>query len=235
LDWREDASNLDQRLARNRVRHAVLPLLESINPKAVEHLAAFSRGLAGAKRRGALERNLKLDRAARQRVAGIFAKGGGSADLGQGRRLELSTGKARIWVGASDQASLALGVSSWGPGWRFSLKPGIPSARKLKQDQCFWFSLDLLKAKPQWRSCGPGERLRPFGLDGSRLCRDLLADAKVPAWQRDAWPLLQTKEGNLALPGIRRGQGYQAKVGKKALELRWQAPEGALLDKHSLK
>ena len=38
--WREDASNLDQRFARNRVRHKVLPLLESeLNPRVRELLA----------------------------------------------------------------------------------------------------------------------------------------------------------------------------------------------------
>ena len=38
--WREDASNLDPRFARNRVRHKVLPLLESeLNPRVTELLA----------------------------------------------------------------------------------------------------------------------------------------------------------------------------------------------------
>ena len=39
-DWREDASNLDQRLLRNRVRHTLLPLLErEFNPGVVEVLS----------------------------------------------------------------------------------------------------------------------------------------------------------------------------------------------------
>lgn len=38
--WREDASNLDLRFARNRVRHKLLPLLESeLNPRVRERLA----------------------------------------------------------------------------------------------------------------------------------------------------------------------------------------------------
>ncbi|HXC65649.1 MAG TPA: tRNA lysidine(34) synthetase TilS, partial [bacterium] len=235
LAWREDASNLDQRLARNRIRLSVLPLLESINPKAVMHLAAYSQGLGTAKRAASLEQGLGLDRSARSRVSGLLARGRGSTDLGHGKRLEVSNGSARIWMANAEIQSLNVGAYEWGPGWRFSLKPGVPNARKLKQGRSFWFSLDLLKAAPRWRACGDGQRMRPFGLDGSRLCRDLLAEAGVPAWQREAWPLLQTKDGNLALPGVRRGQGYEAKAGENALELRWQAPEGALLDKHSLK
>jgi len=235
LAWREDASNLDQRLARNRIRLAVLPLLESINPKAVDHLAAYARGQASAKHAAPLERGLGLDRGARHRVSALLLRGQGSTDLGHGKRLEVSNGNARIWMANPAVQALSLGAFEWGPGWRFSLKPGVPTARKLKQGRSYWFSRDLLKAEPRWRACGEGQRMRPFGLDGSRLCRDLLAEAGVPAWQREAWPLLETKDGNLALPGVRRGQGYEAKAGEDALELRWRAPSGALLDKHSLK
>ena len=40
LSWREDSSNRDLRLTRNRLRGAVLPLLEQFNPRLVEQLAA---------------------------------------------------------------------------------------------------------------------------------------------------------------------------------------------------
>jgi tRNA(Ile)-lysidine synthase len=39
LAWREDETNADLRLARNRIRHQILPLLRTINPRAVEALA----------------------------------------------------------------------------------------------------------------------------------------------------------------------------------------------------
>ena len=41
--WREDASNLDRAMTRNRVRHGIVPALcREVNVKAVEHLAAFA-------------------------------------------------------------------------------------------------------------------------------------------------------------------------------------------------
>ena len=40
IAWREDSSNQDLRLTRNRLRAEVVPLLETYNPKLVEHLAA---------------------------------------------------------------------------------------------------------------------------------------------------------------------------------------------------
>jgi tRNA(Ile)-lysidine synthase len=45
LAWREDPSNADPRFARARVRHEALPVLEALNPRAVEAIAETSRQL----------------------------------------------------------------------------------------------------------------------------------------------------------------------------------------------
>lgn len=46
LEWREDASNLEEKYTRNKLRLKVLPVLEEINPKAVEHIAETAEILA---------------------------------------------------------------------------------------------------------------------------------------------------------------------------------------------
>jgi tRNA(Ile)-lysidine synthetase-like protein len=47
-----------------------------------------------------------------------------------------------------------------------------------------------------------GDRMRPFGLGGSKKIKDILIDAKVPAWERDAPLVLTDAEGSiLALVG----------------------------------
>ncbi|HTB21482.1 MAG TPA: tRNA lysidine(34) synthetase TilS [bacterium] len=230
--WREDASNRDVDFARNRIRLRVLPELETLNPKAAAHLAEFAAKLAPSKRgrEKDLAGLLRLDQGARQRAAKALARGKGSADLGQGWSLELSSGRARVL--APDAAlDLAVGSSVWGD-WRFELKLAVPSARKLSETGAFWFAPGLLKAGARLRSLKAGERLKPFGFGGRRKAADLLREAGVPAWDRESWPALEAEGRLLALPAARRGTGFEAEAGRKALRLTWKYSG---VDKTSLK
>lgn len=47
IPWREDASNTDERFARNRIRHRVLPSLEARWPGVTERLARAAEALTG--------------------------------------------------------------------------------------------------------------------------------------------------------------------------------------------
>jgi tRNA(Ile)-lysidine synthase len=48
LDWREDASNVDEAFTRNWVRREVLPLLEKRAPGVKERIAAIAAKVRGA-------------------------------------------------------------------------------------------------------------------------------------------------------------------------------------------
>ena len=62
--WREDASNLDLRFARNRVRHKILPHLENeLNPRICELLAETAEIARGEERYWATEVRRALDQA----------------------------------------------------------------------------------------------------------------------------------------------------------------------------
>lgn len=220
--WREDLSNRDLAPARNRLRHRVLPELARINPRAQAHLAAFAASLAAAKRPRDLAGLLKLDRGARARAAAVVAAGRGRADLGRGYSLQVSAGRARL-LAPPPALELRLGSQAWG-GWIFTLKPGRPGARSIKGEASYWFSPALLESGPRLRALKPGERLQPFGFTGRRKAADLLREAGVPAWEREAWPALEAGGGLLALPAVRRGKGFEAQAGKGALRLSWRPP-----------
>ena len=53
------------------------------------------------------------------------------------------------------------------------------------------------------RTRRPGDRIRPLGLDGSKMLQDLFVDAKVPAEQRDHLPLLVVDGEVVWVPGYR--------------------------------
>jgi tRNA(Ile)-lysidine synthase len=56
------------------------------------------------------------------------------------------------------------------------------------------------------RTFRPGDRFRPWGLDGSLKLKKLFIDRKVPPDLRREFPLLVKDEEILWVPGIRRGQ-----------------------------
>jgi tRNA(Ile)-lysidine synthase len=224
--WCEDSSNRDVSLSRNRLRHKVLPQLLAINPAAVRHLAEYAASLAAAKEEQDLAGLLKLDRAARRRARAVLECGHGQADLGQGWTLKASRGQVLVERSSPETLFrpqvLRLGEETrWGEDWLFRLELDVPTARRLKERQAFWFHPAVLERSPAVRPARPGERLHPFGGAGSRLLFDLLAEAGVPRWERAAWPVLTAGADLLGLPGVRRACGWEAEPGQKALRLSW--------------
>jgi len=218
--WREDSSNRDPAYARNRVRLKILPELERINPKAVVHLASFAATLASSKEARDLAGILHLDQGARRRAASTLARGQGRTDLGHGWTLNLSRGQTRVDAPAAT-LKLNLGLTRWN-NWRFELKLAKPTARNLNDSKAFWFSPDFLAGGARLRRLKAGERLKPFGFAGRRKAMDLMREAGVPVWAREDWPALEAEGRLLALPGVRRGSGFEALRGLKALKLTWE-------------
>ncbi len=143
--------------------------------------------------------------------------GHGSTDLGDGWSLTLSSGQAQLKKSAKAPVSLEPkklepgGAVDWA-GWSIQLKPGRAQARSLKEGKAFWFSQDLAHKGLCVRAAKDGERLKAFGLQGSKLVRDLLAEAKVPVWQRQAWPVLEADGRLRGRPGPAAGPGLSARA-----------------------
>jgi len=55
------------------------------------------------------------------------------------------------------------------------------------------------------RSRRPGDRLKPFGMEGTKSVQDLFVDAKLPRALRAVWPIVAGADGEvLWVPGFRR-------------------------------
>ena len=69
----------------------------------------------------------------------------------------------------------------------------------------------------------PGDRMRPFGMDGSRKLSDILVDAKVPARQRPLVPVVRDGERIVWVAGVKSSEDYR--VGpdtQRTVRLAWE-------------
>lgn len=85
-----------------------------------------------------------------------------------------------------------------------------------KSQRVLYMDASALEGNPRWclRHWRRGDRIRPFGMNGSRLVSDLFSDAKMTAAQkREAW--LLTRDGRILwVLGVRTSAHFP--VGKRA-------------------
>ncbi|RXT09016.1 tRNA lysidine(34) synthetase TilS [Ammoniphilus sp. CFH 90114] len=66
------------------------------------------------------------------------------------------------------------------------------------------FDLDQVKGGLTVRSRRPGDRIIPFGMEGTKKVKDLFIDEKVPKQLRERIPMIADNEGLLWIPGLKR-------------------------------
>jgi tRNA(Ile)-lysidine synthase len=74
----------------------------------------------------------------------------------------------------------------------------------LGDDTNAWFDIDDLTFPLKIRSFKPGDRIRPYGMQGSQKIKKLFIDRKIPASQRAKIPLLVSRGAIVWIAGIRR-------------------------------
>lgn len=74
----------------------------------------------------------------------------------------------------------------------------------------------------------PGDRIRPFGMEGTKKVSDLLIDEKIPARARQCVPVVRDANGIVWIAGVRMGEEVRVtERTKHALRLTWQKDSGA--------
>ena len=228
--WRDDPGNAVNRFQRNRIRQAVLPLLEAEGgPGTASRIAraadAARAALAvvpalldahGAGGRLALDVFRPLPPDVRRAVwaealrrwapdaprsAGLVARIDALLDAPVGQRVE--AGGAAVWrerdalafvsatlpaqpvaVGADGTARLASGT------FRASALDAVPAAFSPDPHE-ETVDADRVPCPLAVRPWRDGDRIRPLGMEGSRLVSDLLRDARVPPSGRRAVPVVE--------------------------------------------
>jgi tRNA(Ile)-lysidine synthase len=73
------------------------------------------------------------------------------------------------------------------------------------------------------RTPRPGDRMEPYGMDGSKKLQDIFTDLKIPQMQRADWPVVECGGEIIWLPGYRIARGWELSSDTEpALHLRVQ-------------
>jgi tRNA(Ile)-lysidine synthase len=229
LSWREDASNVDERFARNRIRAllASFPAGETSVLRALEQLTEDEEVLASLVKPEPSVAALRelppaLLRRTLQLMAGVpipdperVLRG---ADLGGGLRSVVEHGQLRfttVQERATPPEELTVpgrvrfgeGVLTAAPGAFSDKSDGILDAASLG---------DTVLVRP-WQH---GDRMKPLGMQGhSKSLQDIFTDRKVPRESRSQLPVV-VSQGEIAwIPGV-VSESFKARGGP-TVRLTW--------------
>jgi len=255
LKWIDDDSNVDARFDRNFIRHEVLPVLQSKWPDATSRLqhAALRFADEAALLRSALDRRLgeigaegvrvPVSVAAepqarpllrrwlesngvggvRERVlTEIVRQAGGAVDRAPQVRVSTqhTVRRFRLHLHLVTDAATRLEPADWILGTDLSTPVGTLVAERRRG-----LGLRSEIARVQVRARCGGERLRPARRGGSRTVKQLLHDAHIPPWLRDAYPLIYVDDTLAAVPGIAIDAAF-AEAGAGVWTLSVRSPDG---------
>ena len=167
-----------------------------------------------------------VDFGAIERIGGLMQQGR------TGRMLELAggwqvrRGYGRLTVRRSDAAPRHGGrtplnvpgvtlLPSWGLRVLTRFAPGIAKPAGVSVGQ--WPARASIRCSAirrnriYVRARRTGDRMRPFGLSGSKKVQDIFVDAKVPVDQRAGVPLLECGGEIIWIPGYRIARGWEVK------------------------
>ena len=191
LTWREDLTNADTSILRNKVRHVILPFLrEHLDPHITEHLCKSAAILRG---------DLCLSRSFGEAALSPLRLVGPARRAGRSSAPPLGEAASRRFKHSPYHLTIA---PSTGYTPRAEAVGVLPAACEMSRSALAGRTLELRR----WRA---GDRIAPTGLHGhSRKLQDVFVTAKVPPALRTDLPLIcdATTDEVLWVPGYRIAQ-----------------------------
>jgi tRNA(Ile)-lysidine synthetase-like protein len=173
-------------------------------------VAAVARrtGLALGDRRAS--RALELARRGRT-GARLDLGGGWIAEAGFGR---LALVRPVLRVALSARLTGRQGELGVGP-WRVRWSPDPAPPLLVRDATATW----VIPGEYQVRSWRPGDRIRPLGGRGRRLVVRCMQDRQVPRRSRSGWPLLESEDVIVWVPGVCRSDALVPEAGTEATRI----------------
>ncbi len=213
--WREDASNRDPTFLRNRVRHELLPLLESLNPGIKQVLLREAQLLA--------ERRQDLDAEVLRRL-GLSARQIGAARAGKAIILK---GGWRLSPPGTPVPTEAFDLHLPVPG-----EVRIPGVGRLNAElsapQKGGGSTEYVDAARienglRVRNRRRGDRFVPLGMSSPKKLQDFFVDERVPRERRDRVPIVTSGDAIVWVAGMRIDDRFKVTPATtRAIRLRFE-------------
>lgn len=204
-----DSTNTERIAQRNRIRLDLIPLLQSLNPHAVEHLCLacdnvrqslpyYIKGIGATfQEHGITEKSFPLKWAAEAALLHEWLAGKGFNRTQEEEMLEASSptfagrnsiGKmwhSRTHTVLRDREALLLAPRSLSiANYGLSINEEIVSRIEETGADIAYFDADLLTAPIEVRPVREGDAFVPFGMKGRKLVSDYLTDRKVNRLQK---------------------------------------------------
>jgi len=207
LEWREDASNADETIPRNIVRHQILPILGKLNERAAENILRTmeilrdeeDRPELAARRREIrdwlIEQGVSPDFQTVEAVIEFAAQTDGSRSMDlEGLRIVNEYGVLKVDAVSPPRFSVTMkeGAGILRGPWEASVSLAKVAGREVTV-----------------RAAKPGDRMEPYGMEGSKKLQDIFTDLKIPKAQREDWPVVECGGEIIWLPGYRIARGWE--------------------------
>ncbi len=217
IAWREDASNADESIPRNRVRHQILPILGKINQRAAENILRTMALLRADEetqmaRTAARERLIEFGVSPSFDAVGQFiafssrTDGTTFLDL-EGVRLVNEYGSVNVDAVSSPRFKCSADAVGTPRLHSVRMEEGVGILRGPWQASVSLLKLDGREVVV--RSPRPGDRMNPYGMEGSKKLQDIFTDLKIPKAQRADWPVVECGGEIIWLPGYRIARGWE--------------------------
>ena len=220
VPFREDVSNRSPKYLRNRVRHELIPLVESLRPGAGRRMieAAGERG-GGGERGGAVPaatRPLPSGTGGAEEEAELFrwAQAWGARRYARAEVMRwahgpaghaIRTPQAMLWRERTHLVAVphapAPSAPPQPPALRWEIlapseRPSPTDLRSAGPNVCH-LDLDQLAQPLHWRPWQPGDRMQPYGMAGHQKISDLLNQHQHPGRDRQHAHVLVDAHGTL--------------------------------------
>ncbi len=207
IKWREDASNTDETIPRNIVRRQILPILGKLNERAAENILRTMEILR--------DEESRPEHAARRREIRDWLIGQGVTPTFDAVEQVVSFSEKTSGTQFLDLEGLRI-VNEYGvlkvdavssPRFSVRMEEGVGI---LRGPWCASVSLAKVAGREVTiRTASPGDRMEPYGMEGSKKLQDIFTDLKIPKAQREQWLVVECGGEIIWLPGYRIARGWE--------------------------